>query len=1109
MASVGLSSIAQVHQAPFPTLDVDLYNIQEFSEDPNSVIIPTTPLEYDVLFTGGVDLVTNKNGQTALAKEWQDFTGFVPIDGRSDSGYVIVNHERIQADPVNGDGGGMTVFTIYLDPETKKWKVVEDEKGKFRNVDFSKVGGTGANCGGIQTSWGKVFTAEEWGSAFPDNATVFGQGFSDTTDWNIQIFNGNPVDVTIPRYKNFQYMVEVDVKNAEAVRKNYNMGKYDHEGGWIASDRKTVYLSDDKSSGSVFFRFVANTPEDFSVGQLSFYKQALDGMSGTWIDIPMTIDNMLRARDYAFENEATVFMRLEWVEGINDNTVFITETGRGKKQSIAAAMKKGGIPAKHLTELSSWSDLDSSFNDVYGRVLRLNTASGKIESAIEGGGGLVNDTVPVNNHLSSPDGLASVAMENGKTYLVINEDMNPGGAPASPAHFSSKLNEIYFVEVTDDTPGKTYSVDTDLHRFIVGPKGCETTGGRFTPDGKTYIVNIQHPSTDNIAPFDHSATIAIRGFDKYLKQVMASKERNDSNIPFKPLEKDFYNMAETPVDLPTVMIPASPLKYQALFVGGVDYVQNAAGDSALAKEWQDFTGFIPIDNRSDSGYVIVNHERIQSDATNGNGGGMTVFTAWYNSLTNDWEVIKDEKGTFRNVDFSSVGGTGANCGGIQTSWGKVFTAEEWGSAFPNNPAIFGQGFTDTTAWNITTFNGNAVDVTIPRYKNFQYMVEVDVENAIAVRKNYNMGKFDHEGGWIASDRKTVYLSDDKSSGSVLFRFVAENAEDFSVGQLSFYQQSTDAISGTWIDIPMTMENMLGARDYAFNNGATVFMRLEWVEGINDETVFITETGRGKRQSIASAMKKGAKPAKHLLDLGWDDMDSSFNDTYGRVLRLNTTTGKIEPAIEGGGVLVNNNKPLNNHLSSPDGLASTTIDGKQYLVVNEDMNPSGAPANPKHFSSKLNEIYFVDVTEDAPGKMYSVDKDLHRFVVGPKGCETTGGRFTPDGKTYFVNIQHPSADNVAPFNHSTTLAITGFDEYIVTGGIDFGFDAPLEGNLKMYPNPASRELNLNGVYDIAIYDAAGLRVMVRREAKTIDVSSLKSGIYFVQTVEGEVQKLIIE
>ena len=42
--------------------------------------------------------------------------------------------------------------------------------------------------------------------------------------------------------------------------------------------------------------------------------------------------------------------------------------------------------------------------------------------------------------------------------------------------------------------------------------------------------------------------------------------------------------------------------------------------------------------------------------------------------------------------------------------------------------------------------------------------------------------------------------------------------------------------------------------------------------------------------------------------------------------------------------------------------------------------------------------------------------LRRFLVGPKECEITGITETPDGKTLFVNIQHPG-ESTAP-NFST-------------------------------------------------------------------------------------------
>jgi secreted PhoX family phosphatase len=33
-------------------------------------------------------------------------------------------------------------------------------------------------------------------------------------------------------------------------------------------------------------------------------------------------------------------------------------------------------------------------------------------------------------------------------------------------------------------------------------------------------------------------------------------------------------------------------------------------------------------------------------------------------------------------------------------------------------------------------------------------------------------------------------------------------------------------------------------------------------------------------------------------------------------------------------------------------------------------------------------------------------EIRRFLTGPAGCEVTGATATPDGRTMFVNIQHP-------------------------------------------------------------------------------------------------------
>ena len=65
-------------------------------------------------------------------------------------------------------------------------------------------------------------------------------------------------------------------------------------------------------------------------------------------------------------------------------------------------------------------------------------------------------------------------------------------------------------------------------------------------------------------------------------------------------------------------------------------------------------------------------------------------------------------------------------------------------------------------------------------------------------------------------------------------------------------------------------------------------------------------------------------------------------------------------------------------------------------------------------------------------------NLRRFLVGPRGCEVTGIDSTPDGRTLFVNIQHPGGSWPATQNNpeatgrprSSTLVITREDGGVV-------------------------------------------------------------------------------
>mgnify|MGYP005732892325 FL=1 len=230
-----------------PSINVD------FSAD--QVTMPASPLTFQILFVGGVDKVQTvddngaPNGE-ALAKQWHDFIGVTPDNASSDLAWISINHEMITQNDSIGDGGGMTVFKIARDPNTDSLYVVDQtlsdgRTGKYFNVDFKNtVGETGMNCGGITSSYdGRIWTAEEWFRT--SNSSIYsswgGAGVQDTSDFTISGSGTCGDGNTVKKFENFNYMVEIDPREAKAIRKQYNWGRQPFEGGCIMSDNQTVF----------------------------------------------------------------------------------------------------------------------------------------------------------------------------------------------------------------------------------------------------------------------------------------------------------------------------------------------------------------------------------------------------------------------------------------------------------------------------------------------------------------------------------------------------------------------------------------------------------------------------------------------------------------------------------------------------------------------------------------------------------------------------------------------------------------------------------------------------------------------------------------------------
>ncbi len=478
-----------------------------------------------------------------------------------------------------------------------------------------------------------------------------------------------------------------------------------------------------------------------------------------------------------------------------------------------------------------------------------------------------------------------------------------------------------------------------------------------------------------------SAGLILWGYSNLSADAQTSA---DKFTLFKPVSATYSN--QEPI------IPEG-MKYDILFREEFDLVKKADGTKVPARGSHDFTAYIPINGSSEHGLLYVSHEEHKWNDNLGDGGGGTIFELKKENGT--WKTVGD----FRHIDFSSVGGTMRNCGGALTPHNTILTAEEIEPK--NNAEIF------NAIRDMSDFNG------MPRYLNYGWVVEVDPMSGKAIKKLYGMGRFEHEDVHCSTDGKTVYLTDD-ASPAIIYKFVAEKKGDYSKGQLYAYRQSADGESGDWLTLPMQMDSLLNTREVALRRGATMFIRHEWIDEANGK-IYISETGNASF-NWDEAIAIGGKPAKHFQRLKKEG--NNYEDPFGRMLELDIATNKLRVFVEGG---ISKDSTIN--FSAPDGLSVLNSGGKSYLAINEDGNSTMWVNKPGvNKKETYNEIFFIDQSIQN-----ATVNDLKMFMAGPRGCETTGGTFTPDGKTYFVSIQHPDTNNAVPFNRSLVVAITGFNQ----------------------------------------------------------------------------------
>lgn len=377
-------------------------------------------------------------------------------------------------------------------------------------------------------------------------------------------------------------------------------------------------------------------------------------------------------------------------------------------------------------------------------------------------------------------------------------------------------------------------------------------------------------------------------------------------------------------------------------------------------------------------------------------------------------------------------GTVNNCAYGFTPWGTYLTCEENFQNYfvyqhdapqPREQARYGVPTTPGSFasywWTVEgyeRFNATPTGDSATRdFRNeantFGWVVEIDPFNPASVpRKRTALGRFRHEGAWMApavpGEPLTVYMGDDQVF-EYIYKFVTRqryypetaSGELLDEGTLYVARFNEDG-SGDWIALELDdpafraaavaagvtfadqADVLVNARTAADVAGATKMDRPEWgtVNPRNHE-VYMALTNNYDRQEATAPNPRA--PNQYGQIIRWrEEGDRNWATRFHWELFVVAGPQDDSSMLDG--------EPLDESsiFNSPDGL---WFDHNGILWIQTD-GDQGEP-----FGN--NQMLAADPQTG----------EIRRFFTGARGSEVTGVDLTPDGRTMFVNVQHPGND----------------------------------------------------------------------------------------------------
>ena len=371
-------------------------------------------------------------------------------------------------------------------------------------------------------------------------------------------------------------------------------------------------------------------------------------------------------------------------------------------------------------------------------------------------------------------------------------------------------------------------------------------------------------------------------------------------------------------------------------------------------------------------------------------------------------------------------------------------------------------------WNISQ-TGSSADGT-DDYRNelntFGYIVEIDpYDKNVAIRKRTALGRFAHEsacfGKLVAGKPLAAYMGDD-SRGEYMYKFVSAanwDAADanpanrittgdkyLDSGKLYVAKFSADG-TGQWIELAIGNTTIANYASYKFADqadvlvnarlaadavGATKMDRPEWcaVHPVSGEIYYTLTNNANRKVEPTGSSQQGLDAANPRSYTDVPTAASAPGNINGHIVRIrengsdSAATGfswdiYLFGSESGADANRINLSSLTGEqdFSSPDGLwfspktglCFIQTDDGAYTDVSNCMMLIGKPGTVGDGTMPTLSYTRADGStlpvQTRVGAKPTADT-LRRFLVGPRDSEITGITETPDGKTIFVNIQHP-------------------------------------------------------------------------------------------------------